>query len=291
MFIDKNKVSIIVISYNHEQFVEQCINSINSQSYKNIEIIIVDNNSTDSSAKILNQYSLQKNIKLIFLKENGGITGGINEGLKYVTGEFVTFFASDDVMVSNRIERQVSFLKLRTDAAGCFGNMLRINDDETLNSKGLLPLVSLQEFSLDDILFRRITLYSPTQLYRTDIILNEINSFPKNLKIEDIWLYHKLLNKGYKLFTIPYLLTFYRVHQNNTHTKFKMMMDEKIRILNEYKNESYYNKALSFIYLEHFSNFGSSSKIEALKLLPRVITKLNSKYLYLGLLRLIFDWR
>ena len=83
----------------------------------------------------------------------------------------------------------------------------------------------------------------------------------------------------------------YRVHDNNTHTRYKMMMQEKIKILNDYKNEAFYKKALHFIHLEHFSNFGSTSKKDALRLLPKVILSIKSKYLYIGLARLLFDWR
>ncbi|EFC1462357.1 hypothetical protein FAD63_22860, partial [Escherichia coli] len=69
------------------------------------------------------------------------------------------------------------------------------------------------------------------------------------------------------------------------------MMQEKIKILNDYKNEAFYKKALNFIYLEHFSNFGSTSKKDALRILPKVILNIKSKYLYIGLIRLLFDWR
>lgn len=291
MIFEKGKVSVIVISYNHAKFIEECINSILNQSYQDVEIIIVDNNSSDNTIKILDAYLKHEKIRVISFSSNRGIVGGINEGLKYVKGEFVTFFASDDIMMSDRFDRQVNFMDQTPDAAGCFGNMLRINEDGSINSKGMLPIVKSKEWILDDILYKRVCLYSPSQLYRTEIIFKAITAFPDHIKIEDIWLYHKLLSKGFKLYTIPYLLTLYRVHSTNTHTKFKMMMHEKINILNEYQNCAYYKKAMSFIYLEHFSNFCSSDKIEAVKLLPKVVTRLNSKYLYIGLLRLVFDWR
>ncbi|MCV5334382.1 hypothetical protein OFD71_39500, partial [Escherichia coli] len=79
--------------------------------------------------------------------------------------------------------------------------------------------------------------YSPTQLYRADIFTSDSINFPTEVRVEDIWLYFKLLNTGYKFITIPYLLTMDRVHDNNTHTRYKMMMQEKIKIVNDYKNE------------------------------------------------------
>ncbi|EFN6120440.1 glycosyltransferase, partial [Escherichia coli] len=279
------------ISYNHEQFIEKAIESVLFQTYKDIELIIVDNNSSDNTREILNQYKDVYNIKVIYLENNTGITGGINEGLKYVSGEFVSFFASDDIMVSNRIELQVNALRKEPEAIACFGNMLRINSDGSINKRGLLPMVGFKWWALNDILTNRICLYSPTQLYRADIFTSDSINFPTEVRVEDIWLYFKLLNTGYKFITIPYLLTMYRVHDNNTHTRYKMMMQEKIKILNDYKNEAFYKKALNFIYLEHFSNFGSTSKKDALRILPKVILNIKSKYLYIGLIRLLFDWR
>ena len=169
--------------------------------------------------------------------------------------------------------------------------MLRINSDGSINKRGLLPVVGFKWWTLNDILTERICLYSPTQLYRTHVFRDDLINFPKDIRIEDIWLYFKLLNAGYRFITIPYLLTLYRVHDNNTHTRYKMMMLEKIKILNSYKEQAFYKKALNFIYLEHFSNFGSTSKKDALKLLPKVILSIKSKYLYIGLVRLFFDWR
>ena len=113
MQYQSDRVSIIIISYNHEQFIEDAIESILCQTYKHIELIIVDNNSSDTTPEILKQYKDVDNIKVIFLESNTGITGGINEGLKYASGEFVSFFASDDIMISNRIELQVNSLKKR----------------------------------------------------------------------------------------------------------------------------------------------------------------------------------
>ncbi|WP_336817986.1 glycosyltransferase family 2 protein [Cedecea sp. MMO-103] len=291
MVYEAGKVSVVIISFNHAPYIEECIESILCQNYKIFEIIIIDNNSTDNTNEILEKYSYNNSISIIKLPVNKGVSGGINEGLTRVSGEYVIFFASDDVMVSDRLHKQVNFMRNTPDADACFGNMLRINSDSSVNSNGLLPLVGLKCWSLADILFSRVKLYSPTQMYKTESFMQAVNKLPDDIRIEDIWTYHKFLTKGFKLYTIPHLLTLYRVHPNNTHTKYKMMMNEKIKILDEYKSEDYYKDALNFIYLEHFSNFGSTSKKDALSLLPKVVFNLRSKYLYIGIARLLLDWR
>ncbi|MCV5216454.1 glycosyltransferase, partial [Escherichia coli] len=75
MQYQSDRVSIIIISYNHEQFIEKAIESVLFQTYKDIELIIVDNNSSDNTREILNQYKDVYNIKVIYLENNTGITG------------------------------------------------------------------------------------------------------------------------------------------------------------------------------------------------------------------------
>ena len=89
-------ISIIVPIYNVENYLERCLNSLIEQTFKSLEIILVDDGSTDSSGKICEYYKKKhKNIKVIH-KINGGLASARNEGLKYVQGEYVAFVDSDD---------------------------------------------------------------------------------------------------------------------------------------------------------------------------------------------------
>lgn len=92
------KVSVIVPVYNAEKTVERCINSILGQTYKNIELIIVNDGSTDSSAEIVNQYcQIDKRIVLIE-QENEGVSSARNQGLNRATGEWIAFVDADDYL-------------------------------------------------------------------------------------------------------------------------------------------------------------------------------------------------
>lgn len=107
------KVSIIIPNYNNEKYLEECIESIERQTYNNIEIVIVDDFSTDNSRKIIN--NLQKkynNIKVILLQQNKGVSNARNEGLKAASGEYVTFIDSDDYYFDiNKIENEMNLIK------------------------------------------------------------------------------------------------------------------------------------------------------------------------------------
>lgn len=97
-------ISIIVPVYNVENYLKDCINSIINQTYTNIEIILVDDGSTDSSGKICENYSLQDSRIKVLHKPNGGLSDARNYGIKHATGNEITFIDSDDIIAKNMIE-------------------------------------------------------------------------------------------------------------------------------------------------------------------------------------------
>ena len=121
------KVSIIVTTYNSAAFIENCIASLLNQSIKNIEIIVVDDASTDDTVDILKKYST---IKVIKLDENRGTYHARNVGIQHSSGEFITFQDSDDWSHPERVARQLSQLNENPHTIANFSNFFRV-DDET----------------------------------------------------------------------------------------------------------------------------------------------------------------
>ncbi len=100
----KSKVTVIIPAYNVENYIKQCLDSIINQTYKNIDIIIINDGSTDNTLKIINQYAKKyKFIKLIDI-ENNGQGYARNLALKQATGEYIMFVDSDDYLELNTIE-------------------------------------------------------------------------------------------------------------------------------------------------------------------------------------------
>ncbi len=99
------KVSIIIPVFNAEKFLEECLISAINQTYPDIEIIAVNDGSTDNSLEILNKYS--NNIK-IFSKENGGVASALNAGIKLATGEWIKILAADDILYPTATEELMS---------------------------------------------------------------------------------------------------------------------------------------------------------------------------------------
>ena len=97
-------ISIIVPVYNVEKYLERCINSLISQTYNNIEILLIDDGSTDKSGKIIDEMCLKDDRLKVFHKKNGGVSSARNYGLKKSNGKFVTFVDSDDYVDKDYIK-------------------------------------------------------------------------------------------------------------------------------------------------------------------------------------------
>lgn len=102
--LDKAAVSVIIPVYNVEEYLEECLGSVIKQSLKNIEIICVDDGSTDNSIEILNRYKHDDDRIIILRKENGGLSSARNAGMKIASGEYIYFLDSDDYLDLKALE-------------------------------------------------------------------------------------------------------------------------------------------------------------------------------------------
>ena len=100
----KDLVSVIVPVYKVEEYIRECLDSITGQTYKNLEIILVDDGSPDSSGEICEEYARNDSRITVYHKENGGLSDARNYGIARAHGEFLTFVDSDDVIKSNFVE-------------------------------------------------------------------------------------------------------------------------------------------------------------------------------------------
>lgn len=119
--INNPKVSVIIPTYNSSKFVEEAINSIILQSYKNIEIIVIDDGSTDNTKDVLNKYINDSTITYCYQK-NGGPGAARNRGIKESIGDFVCFLDSDDVYLPDSILDRAQVLKNYPEVGLCFSD-------------------------------------------------------------------------------------------------------------------------------------------------------------------------
>ena len=147
------KVSIIIPVYNAEKYLKECIESALAQTYDDIEVIAIDDGSTDDSLKILNSYS--DRIKII-TKENGGTASALNVGINAMNGEWFKWLSADDVLYPNAIEELINVVKKLADDSHryiFYANHVQINSESKKIGKFIEPnLNELDDFEQHVIL-------------------------------------------------------------------------------------------------------------------------------------------
>ena len=126
--ISKLKVSVIIPAYNREKYIAQTIESVLNQTYSNIELIVVDDGSTDNTRDILDKYKDKITILEHPGRENRGQSAAINLGLKNITGDYVAILDSDDYWVQDKLEIQVDYLNKHQDTGVIYGNGFAVDE-------------------------------------------------------------------------------------------------------------------------------------------------------------------
>lgn len=132
-----SKVSVVICVYNQQNFIRDTLNSVLGQTYKNLEIIVSDDGSTDDTPNIIREYEKQYPDKIVavFSTINTGIPANINRGLARRTGEYTAWLDGDDLMLPTKIEKQVALLKKFPEATGCYHDV-EVFDSETNQALG-----------------------------------------------------------------------------------------------------------------------------------------------------------
>lgn len=177
-------ISIIVPVYNVERYLEKCIDSIIDQTYKNLEIILVDDGSTDKSGEICDLYAKKDNRVRVFHKRNGGLASARNKGLEVAGGKYIGFVDSDDYIASDMYESLHRYMREDVDVVSC--GIIRIDRSghktQTCCAKEMVCFDNMQ--SLRELLCRHYLEFSACdKLFKRDVI-GEIR-FPNRRVCED----------------------------------------------------------------------------------------------------------
>ena len=206
-----DKISVIVPVWNAEKFLDKCVNSIIQQTYENLEIILVDDGSTDKSYELcLNFAKLDDRIK-VFHKENGGQASARNLALEYATGDFIGFVDNDDWIYPEMCEKLHSnLIQYQADVARCDDCF-----DEKEPPVNEIRLKLTEKEELFEMLFQDIWGGHVTdRLFRREVIGK--NKFPYSKTIEDMRFMRLLLPNINKEISTNEKLYFYTIREDNT---------------------------------------------------------------------------
>lgn len=118
---ETGRVSALVISYNQEQFISETLESVLAQTYKEIEIVVADDGSTDGTQEIIRRVARENpsRFKLALNPKNTGIASNINRALELNSGEFIAWLGGDDLWLPEKIEKQVAYMRAHRNVTGC----------------------------------------------------------------------------------------------------------------------------------------------------------------------------
>lgn len=211
-------ISIIVPVYNVSEYLEECLNSIINQSYKNIEIIVVDDGSTDGSSEICDIYLKKDNRINVYHKLNGGLSDARNYGIDKARGSLISFVDSDDVLMPNFIEYLYNLFKQnKADISECqIQRFYGSNNGFNINSSGSSILYSGKKNIMESFLKGDINTIAPAKLYPTSYF-KEIR-YPLNKFHEDVHTTYKVISLAEKIAVGTSKLYIYRMRPNSITT-------------------------------------------------------------------------
>ncbi|WP_101773103.1 glycosyltransferase family 2 protein [Peptostreptococcus faecalis] len=206
-YID-NLVSVIVPVYNAEEYLAETLDSILGQTYENIEILCIDDMSTDRSRDMLKEYaSKSSKVVPILLEKNGGVSNARNIGIEKSRGRFIAFLDSDDVWLPEKIEKQINFMR-ENNYEFTFTSYQFIDSDSNLLNT---VVKAKKELSYNDLLKHNAISCLTVVIDKKYVD----NIHMPNIHHEDYAAWLNILKKGHKAYGLDEKLALYRKRQNS----------------------------------------------------------------------------
>lgn len=249
------KVSVIITSYNYEQYIKEAIESVLNQTYSDFEIIIIDDCSTDNSVNVIKQFNDER-IKFIQNEQNIGLKGSMQRAISICTGDWIAFLESDDTWFPETLEKRLEYIKKYTQVGIIFNDVLEFGDEKWLlavkkNFERVRKILNKKTFPKN--IFYDINLHNLILTFSSVMIKRELF---ENLNFEtpidsllDWWIYiHIAYNTD--AYYMKEKLTKWRQHRQSYITrkkKTKFKMANISAYLDVYKNQKLGLKFIPFL--------------------------------------------
>lgn len=222
-------VSVVIPVFNAEKYLAEAVESILRQTYTNLEILLINDGSTDGSKAILKKYALaDPRIKLINNEQNIGLVRTLNTGLDQATGKYIARMDADDISVTDRIKLQVDFLENHSEVALLGGAFQIIDSNEVIrhplsNDQIKIKLLSNTAFA------------HPTVMMRTAVFKAEDFRYDENYRhLEDFELWTRVAQK-HELANLKQVVLHYRIHptqvtSDQSHLQYRIDLANNLRL-------------------------------------------------------------
>ena len=281
------KISVVLPVYNAEKYLTESLESLSNQTFRDFEIIAINDGSTDNSLKILQEYAKKEPRLHLISRENKKLIATLNEGIKMARGSYVARMDADDICDKRRFEEQLKYLEeTNADICGswirCFGKSSNIKK---------FPL-SFEEIKVDSLFMCPFA--HPSVLIRRKVF-QDLKYELNDIHAEDLGLWIRAIMNGYKLVNIPKILLNYRVSDNQISIKYKDIQKENAFRLRKYYRDNYIlfkslyipNLVLDYSREDFYNEL--SKAITALNYLQQTTSmKNNNEFLVMHTFKMIF---
>ncbi len=283
-------ISIVTAVYNHEKYLDDYFHSIMRQSYKNIELILINDASTDQSLVIIETWlpKLEERFKkmtFISRKENKGLVFNCNEGIEIAEGKYIALFASDDIMMVTNLEEKVNYLEQNLNKAMVcsdvyYGKNFHAKKHSITNPKLFNKTIFQRLIDQGNFIF------APSVVVRKNVLL-EVGKYNNKYPMEDypMWLE---ISRNYEIGYISKPLIFYRLSENSLSRdveKFRIMVESHMEILidMEKKYKCDISKGINSLYTMA-AVFFYSNEVKYYQEYRKKINKTNMKIIVIDML-------
>jgi glycosyltransferase involved in cell wall biosynthesis len=273
--------SIIMPTYNRVHYIADAIQSVLVQSYKNWELIVVDDASTDNTKEIINEF-LHKSQQIHYIKQdkNRGPSAARNVGISKARGEYIAFLDSDDIWHPEKLSQFMKLI-LKYPRGKLFYSDLRIFEGDEIMPKTYFQQQEIPpmqgHISIHLIPFVPVL---PSAVVIKKEVFHRIGLFDEDVFVaEDIDIVSRIIKK-YPIYFVGMPLTYYRIHPGQIVKNSELVMNEKIRTIKKYLPSEYHNKAIGRTYSRYIIDLHREGKtkmaflcgFKSLVWYPRLIT-------------------
>ena len=282
---DPPLVTVVIPCYNHERYIASCVQSVLGQTHDNIQLIAIDDGSSDESPQILEKLRDLHHFHYE-RQHNQGLASTLNRGIDLAKGHYFCVLGSDDMMLPDKTQKQLSYMQMNPRVGICGGNHLVIDGNGSIIDRNQ-RFPPTRQLHFDDIFLSRLpSIAASTMMIRTDLI-RAIGGYNPNIPLEDVYMWLKLTAKGHTITALNDVLIYYRKHAENTRKNLSYMLANLERTYAEYREHPGYQAVMGKVYSSYFLTAAKKDKQLALQILRKLPLSACSMKTFRGILYLM----
>ena len=259
-------ISVIVPIYNVEEYLSKCVDSIINQTYKNLEIILIDDGSTDKSSIICDNYQLTDSRVVVVHKENGGLSSARNYGIEISNGDLIGFVDSDDYLEPTFYEELRKNMQYYNSDISVCNYFIDKNNIKKVELKDVedFCISKKTKFEYLENIYRVMTIFAWNKLYKRSIFKSI--RFPEGINFEDAYIICEVLDNAEKVSYITKALYNYTYREKSISHSFNLKSFDKVKA---------FSKIIHFLEMKGYNDLAIKEKNRKVILIASLLSNMK----------------